>query len=143
MCIIIVMTGLLYRFWKKSLQLFTQKIPHTVLSIVLFGNGSCITFELLKTGIPILNLRLATPDGPHGLVKPTMALMSTDQHILTLPRQILSSLNEIQMVLSTPDDYTHVHTCFSPTVGLKIRPTVSDPQTNISDALPQEHPENN
>ena len=169
MCAVIVMVCLLYHFWKKSSQLFTQIIPHTVVSIVLFGNGDCMKFQLLKTSIPILNLKLAVPDEPQNLVQPTvslifrtlhvnwhsLSLLSKDQLVLNFPStvtvkflklgklsKILSDLSEIQMILSTPEEYLNMHTWFTPVISMQTINSVSKPPSDCPDALPQEHPDN-
>ena len=169
LCTVIVMASLLYRFWQKSSQLFTQKIPHTTLSMTLFGNGDCVSVQILKTSVPLLLLKLAVPDDPQQLPLPNislglaklhvdwqgLAMISTDQHMLKLPRlvpvklskifktrKILHDLREVQLVVSSLEEYAHMHTWFSPMDNdMPLFPCLMDPVPDDPEVLPQELPE--
>ena len=81
LCTVIAMAGLLYVFWKKYKQLFTQQIPHTTFSMTLFGNGDCYSISLMKTSIPLTELKLALPDEPQSFPPPRISFVFTRLHL--------------------------------------------------------------
>ena len=164
LCTVIAMAGFLYVFWKKSKQLFTQHVPHTTFSMTLFGNGDCYSISLLKTSIPLTELKLALPEEPQSFPPPRISfvftrlhlawwglfLTSTD-HVLQLPvtinirllklykvHKILSHLREIQLVASTLDEYAHLHTWFISTENSNPSLASDEFPHDIPNALPQE-----
>ena len=166
-CAVITFAALFLRFWARSTQLFTQKFPHTSISLILFGNGDCFSVPLLTTSLPIRMINLSLVGDVQSFPTPRITcafshvylawhdifLASDTGHVINLPikvpinllkrsklRRIITNLSEIQLIASTLDEYAQLHTWFIKPENETCSKISFEPiDANISpDALPQE-----
>ena len=57
---VMVNVGFLFKVWCRSIQLFTQNLPHKVITVDVLGNGICVALQLLKTSHPVCTLKLTS-----------------------------------------------------------------------------------
>ena len=133
---VIVFIGL-FKFWSRSVQLFTQNLPHTVVTVNLFGNGDCVALPLLRTSHSASSLKLAASLDEQNMLTPQITTSFTsiniawnklhlsigNHHIIGLPghaslkltnwykvKRILANLQEIQLMALYGDDFHQLHT---------------------------------